>query len=362
MIVVEVVPKFKLAGAERMAESLICGLAELGVEVHAASLYDFESPITSGLRERAIPLQSFGKRDGLDLSIVGKLRRYFKAVRPDIVHTHLYAAKYAIPAAHASGVPVCLHTVHSIASEDLSGIDTVLQRWFYSHGWAVPVAISPEVKRTVSEEYGIPEDEVPMVLNGVARRTLPKRDVKSDSPFTFLHIGRFEPVKNHELLLDAFRIVHATHEDCRLVLVGKGPLLERVRLKVENLGLSKSVEIVGEVADVAPYLAEADVFVLPSEYEGLPITLVEALQAGVPCIASNVGGIPDIVHDGGNGLLVEPTLDAVAQAMARVLDDRALLSRLARNTLNADSPFTQEKMTCGYYQIMLEVTSDERMG
>lgn len=361
MIVVEVVPKFKLAGAERMAESLICGLVDLGVEVYAASLYDFESPITSRLRGHAVPVQSFGKRDGLDLSIVGKLRRYFKAVHPDIVHTHLYAAKYAIPAAHAAGVPACLHTVHNIASEDLSGIDTILQRWFYSHGWAVPVAISPEIKKTVSEEYGIPGDEVPMVLNGVARRTFPKSDAKSDNMFTFLHIGRFEYVKNHELLLDAFKRVHATHKDCRLVLVGKGPLLERIRRKVEDLELDKSVNIVGEVADVAPYLAEADVFVLPSEYEGLPITLIEALQAGLPCIASNVGGIPDIVQDGENGLLIEPKIDSVAQAMTRVLEDRGLLSKLARNALNVDSPFTQEKMSRAYYRIMQEVTSDERM-
>lgn len=343
-----------------MAESLIYGLVDQGVDVRVVSLYDFESSITIGLGERGITLRTFGKRDGLDFSLVGKLRRYFVEERPDAVHTHLYAAKYAIPAAHAAGVPVCLHTVHSIASEDLSGVDTMLQRWFYSHGWATPVAISPIVRRTVAEQYGMSEDEIPMVFNGVTRRTISRNRARGQKIFTFLHIGRFEPVKNHWLLLDAFREVHEAHEDCRLVLVGTGPLLENVRQRVGELGLTESVEIVGEVADVTPYLAEADAFVLPSEFEGLPITLVEALQAGVPCLASNVGGVPDIVHDGESGILFEPTTDAVAHAMARVIEDKELLSRLAQGTSSAALQFTQEEMTRGYLRVMRRMMLDGR--
>lgn len=362
MKVIEVVPRFKLAGAERMAESLIYGLAELGADVRAVSLYDFESSITEGLRERGIPLRSFGKRDGLDPSLVCKLYRFFSGENPDVVHTHLYAAKYAIPAAHAADVPVCLHTVHNIASEDLSGVDTVLQRWFYARGWATPVAISPTVKRTVCEKFGMSQDSVPMVLNGVSRRMPRRRGERKDGPFVFLHIGRFEPVKNHSLLLDAFERVHAAYGDCRLLMLGTGPLIEDMRHKVTELDLDDAVEIVGEVGDVAPFLAEADAFVLPSAYEGLPITLVEALQAGVPCLASNVGGVPDIVHDGENGLLFEPTVDAVAQAMNRVVSDRALLIRLASNAQGSSDSFTQERMSLGYFELMRGMVGDGHRG
>ena len=362
MKVIEVVPRFKLAGAERMAESLIYGLAELGVDVRPVSLYDFESPITEGLHERGIPVHSFGKRGGLDPSLVRKLYRYISGEEPDVVHTHLYAAKYAIPAAHAAGVPACLHTVHSIASEDLSGADTVLQRWFYARGWATPVAMSPRVKRTICEKFGMSQNSVPMVLNGVSRQMPLRRRERKGGPFVFLHIGRFEPVKNHSLLLEAFERVHETHVDCRLVMLGTGPLIEDMRRKAAELDLDGAVEIVGEVADVAPYLAKADAFVLPSAYEGLPITLVEALQAGVPCLASNVGGVPDIVHDGENGLLFEPTVDAVAQAMNRVVSDRALLSRFASIAQDSTSSFTQERMSLGYFKLMQEMVDDGHRG
>lgn len=354
--ILEVVPKFKLAGAERMAESLILGMHERGVDVEAVSLYDFDSSIVETLRDAGVPYHSLGKRPGLDLALPARLRGLFRRTRATVVHTHLYAAKYATPAAHMSTLcAACLHTAHSVAEQELSDADKKLQGVFYRRGWSVPVAITPQVRRTVCDVYGLAEGDVPMVYNGVTRRTPGEAEVaplRRPGLVTFLHIGRYEDVKNHGLLLDAFSEVHREMPSTRLVLLGKGELYGEVAAKVEALGLGGCVEQVGEVDDVAPYLAAADVFVLPSKFEGFPITLIEAMGAGLPCVCTAVGGVPDVVEDGGNGLLTEVDANAFARAMAAAASDGGLRGRMGACSRERAALYSQDAMVDGYLSLI----------
>lgn len=144
-----------------------------------------------------------------------------------------------------------------------------------------------------------------------------------------LFVGRLNPVKNVDLILDAVAILGDAAPD--VLIVGDGPEGDRLRRRAGELGLGGRVRFVGARPDVEAFLRAADLFVLPSVSEGVPLALLEAMASGLPVIATAVGGIRQLVQDGTTGLQVQSEdPKGLAQAMARVLDDRGLAERLGR--------------------------------
>ena len=116
--------------------------------------------------------------------------------------------------------------------------------------------------------------------------------------FHFLHVGRFAEQKNHVGMVKAFAEFHRTHPDADLTLVGSGELFDQVRDQIRSLGLEDVIHTPGQVDNIIELYSNYDAFLLPSHYEGMPITLIEAMASGMPIIASEVGGIPDMLrHD-----------------------------------------------------------------
>ena len=165
---------------------------------------------------------------------------------------------------------------------------------------------------------------------------------------TILHVGRFDVPKNHAGLLEAFRLLRETHPECRLRLVGDGDLRLRMEALAKEKGISDAVEFCGMQSNVYPYLHDADIFTLPSIYEGNPMTIIEAMGTGLPIVASRVGGIPDMIHDGESGILVEPEPRAVCDALARMVEDGALRRRLGENAKAQSRQFSAEHMAEDY--------------
>jgi N-acetyl-alpha-D-glucosaminyl L-malate synthase BshA len=142
-------------------------------------------------------------------------------------------------------------------------------------------------------------------------------------------VARLTPQKAHDVLLRAWPMVLSCCPDAHLVLVGGGPEETRLRRLAENLGIAERVYFAGEQQEVAPYLVVSDVFVLPSRAEGLGLALIEAMSAGLPCVASRVAGISELIEDGQNGLLVEPEdVAGLAEALLKLLEDRELAKKL----------------------------------
>ena len=119
-----------------------------------------------------------------------------------------------------------------------------------------------------------------------ARREIRKKYGIKDDDFVIGHVGRFYPQKNHEFLIDVFAKVRKQKMNAKLLLLGDGPLQDKMRQKVDSLGLTESVVFAGLQKDPAPFYSAMDVFVFPSLWEGLPLTLVEAQYAGLPCVVS----------------------------------------------------------------------------
>lgn len=353
MKIVQVIPYFCFGGGETMCENLTYALMCMGHQVTAVSLYGERTPISLRMEQAGVKLVYLDKKLGLDVSMIPKLVSVFRQERPDVVHTHLDVIKYAVPAAKLAGVRRCVHTVHNVADKEAEGrLQKLTNTFFYRLDWSTPVALSPQVQQTILPFYGLKQGQVPVIYNGIdLSRFRSKSDYSQENTVKLVHVGRFTPQKNHDRLLRAFAALCESHPQCRLTLVGDGELRQQVEELVETLHLNRAVTFAGAQADVRPYLERADIFVLPSDYEGIPMTIIEAMATGLPIVATAVGGVPDMLRQEESGLLVPPKAEAVTRACTRLVEDPALRERLGRNAQADTRRFSAECMAEAYVRV-----------
>ena len=354
MKIFQVIPCFAFGGAEIMCENMLYSLRAAGHEVAAVSLFDYHSPITERIESAGIKIYYMGKRPGPDLTMTGKLKRLFAAERPDAIHVHLNAVKYAVPAAHKNGIR-CVYTVHNLAQRDASGISREMNRHFFKKKMATPVALSEKIKISIAETYGLKESEIPTIFNGIdLSRCRAKSSYATGERVELLHVGRFFPQKNHRGLIDAFKIIKQARPETTLRLLGDGSLLEEIKAYAKEQCLEESVIFEGAKADVYPYLSSADIFMLPSLYEGMPITLIEAMGSGLPIVATAVGGVPDMLIDGQSARLTDCTPEAVAAAALELIGSEELRAKYGRAALCDSERFSAKIMAERYLEVYLQ--------
>jgi len=263
-----------------------------------------------------------------DLRAFASLASLMRRVRPDVVHTHTAkAGALGRVAAWLSGVPRVVHTFHGHVFTGYFGAATSgavvrVERALARRTDRV-VAVSEEVGRDLVDRFRVaPRDKLVVVpvglplaeflgcgtLRGALRREL---SLPADAPIAVFN-GRLVPVKEPHVALDAWRLVRREIPTATLVVIGDGDVAPSLRARRED-----GVVFLGWRRDVATVLADADVALLTSRNEGTPVALVEAAAAGVPAVATRVGGVPSVVVDGETGLLA-PAGDAPAIAAAVV--------------------------------------------
>ena len=355
MKILQVIPYFCFGGAETMCENLTYALTKLGHDVTVVSLYDEQTPIARRMETAGVKIRYLDKKLGLDISMVPKLMKIMRQEKPDVVHTHLDVIKYAVAAAKLCGIRRCIHTVHNVAHEEAEGrVQKIINTIYFKLGWSVPVALSPEVCNTIVSFYDLKQEKVPMIYNGVdLGKCCPKETYALAEPANLLHIGRFNNQKNHKGLLEAFAQVAAAYPDCCLNLIGDGELLEETEQHANALGLREKINFLGNQTNVYPFLHKADLFLLPSRFEGMPMTIIEAMGTGLPIVASKVGGVPDMLEDGKSGMLVSCEPESVAQAVLQLLNQQDLRETLGNNALRDSNIFGADHMArcyCDLYQ------------
>jgi glycosyltransferase involved in cell wall biosynthesis len=327
----EVLATLKRAGAETMVASLVGGLDRRQFEPAVVSLYDaFPDGLEAELEQAGVPVWHLGKLPGFDIRVYARLARVIREFQPDLVHTHSYVMRYTLPVWRGRAV----HTVHNLARYEVDRIG----RMIHSLGWRrgiVPVAVSNAVGSSFTELYGLaPAATIP---NGIdlSRYALSDRlrdqwraaHGFSDDALLVVSVGRLEPQKNPLLLARAF--ADAAIAEAHLLLAGDG----RLRHELERC---PNVHVLGVRTDIPQVLAAADLFALASDWEGFPIAIVEALAAGLPVVASAVGGVPEIVKDGTTGILVRardaPAFAAALRALGRDAALRRTMSQAARQS------------------------------
>jgi glycosyltransferase involved in cell wall biosynthesis len=313
------------------AERLLVGTARLldrsRFDVEVAYLLPHKDAFVDELRDLDVPVHLLTAPRPWSVGWLTRLRHLVREREIDLVHTHMpLTAAWARMALPRRSGPVFVHTEHNLWDRYRRAT-----RWANARTWrrnAAVVAVSQGVADSIRRD----DVAVHVVPHGIHLDTFaaaPGTPAPHPVPVVG-SVGNFTAKKDHATLLLAFAKVHATHPDARLVLVGIGPLEDALRRQVDELDLSDAVTFLGRRDDVEAILPGFDVFVLSSRYEGLPIALLEAMAAGVPPVATRVGGIPEVLTHEEDGLLVPPgDPDALAQALSRVLGDGVLHARLA---------------------------------
>ncbi|WP_296951519.1 TIGR03088 family PEP-CTERM/XrtA system glycosyltransferase [uncultured Massilia sp.] len=284
-----------------------------------------------------VALHALGKPPGLGLSTHLGFWRLMRRLRPAVLHTYnLAALEYAFTATLA-GVPVRVHAEHGRDAADPHGLNP---KHNFLRRRLVPfvdrfIPVSEDLRRWLADVVRIPQAKTLFIKNGVdTDKFAPGGAPAADAPWAAGDIvigtvARVQDVKNHRVLVEAFARLRAARPDLaprlKLAIVGDGPLLPAVREQVAALGLRDSVWLPGARADIAALLHGFAVFALPSLAEGTPVSMLEAMACGLPVVASNVGGIPEVVDEGVQGLLV-PAGDVgrLAAALERHAGDAAL--------------------------------------
>ena len=317
MKIIMVIPTLELAGAEKMCEALSIYLNKTN-EVIVISLYNIRTSITDELKKYGIKVIFLNKKRGFDFSTIISLRKVLVVEKPDVIHTHLDSLKYVAFATVFLKVPVMIHTIHNIANKEASGITQLLYKICFKYRNVIPVALSPEIKSSISIYYGIKYKRIPMIFNGIDLDKCIKKQSYENKKIIFTHVGRFSLQKNHRLLIDAYKKISEEFHDTELWLIGDGELVEQIKTRVFKYNLENKVVFWGLRDDVLKLLNKSDVFVLPSKYEGVPISIIEAMGTGLPVIATDTGGVKSMVKDNINGLLINCDTNELYIAMKKM--------------------------------------------
>ena len=353
MKILQIIPFFCFGGAEIMCENLTYALKDLGHEVVAVSLMTDHTPLTERMEASGIRIEYLDKKFGLDLSMFPKLVKLIRKENPDVVHTHLSVIKYVGLAAKLAGVKKHVHTVHSVAYEEAEGrLQKISNKFYFGQGWSVPVALSPEVHKTIVDFYGLAPERVPTIYNGVdLSRCISKETYETGETVNILHVGRFDTPKNHPGLLRAFQTVLKELPQCHLHLVGDGEPRQEMEALAAELGIAHAVTFHGMQSNVYPYLHDADLFVLPSLYEGIPMTIIEAMGTGLPVAAAKVGGIPGLLDQGNCGMLIDNDDASIANAIKTLVLDQNLRRTLGEKGRARSIFFSSRSMAEQYCEI-----------
>ncbi len=332
MRILHVIDTLDFGGAEKVVVSLANGAADSHeVSVCAVTRLGVLANELDGRVERL----SLGRRDGVALGIPWQLARRIDAGRFDVVHGHNWSVflETAI-AASLSRVGCALHTIHgkypASAEGHLNGAKRALRLRLerrVSQRFDRIVCVSEAIREYVPLTVGIRSDRLTTIHNGIADSapsTHPDRE-----ELTFVTVGRLDAVKNHAMMLRAFARLPAKSRPMRLLIAGDGPERTRLEQMSLELGIEQQVTFLGFRERVDSVLAEADVFLLSSRYEGISIALLEAMRAGLPSVATRVGGIAETILEGRTGYMVETEdVEGFAQAMTRLADSRELRHQL----------------------------------
>ena len=330
MVVAHVLSSLQIGGGERMALELAAGQVGAGNDVMVVSLAPPpDGPLVDAFRARGVGVERVAKRAGFDVTLPLRLAALFRRRRVGVVHTHnRQPLIYGALAGKLAGAKV-VHTRHG------PGRGTRREQWLRRVAGAMLdayVAVSPALAALAREIHDCGDGKIQVIENGIdvgafggaaGERAAARAElgIPADA-WVVGSVGRFAVEKNYPLLVRA--AAPLLGPDARLVLVGDGGEAGAIRAEVAARGVAPFASLPGVRHDVPRCLAALDAFALSSRLEGLPLCALEAMAAGLPVVATAVGGLPALIEDGVTGFLV-PSDDeaALGRALAALRADPA---------------------------------------
>jgi glycosyltransferase involved in cell wall biosynthesis/cellulose synthase/poly-beta-1,6-N-acetylglucosamine synthase-like glycosyltransferase len=345
--VVHLVNALEIGGLEMVVANLARQIRRR-FQLHVICLEGL-GPIASRLAYAGVPVECIGHPQTSVARSVIDLRRRLKALRPDVVHTHNEKAhiRGALATLGWSAPPALVHTRHGRSRVTGWAARLANRVAVWRSGYIVSVS---EDASAIPRLEGAGPKRVRVIRNGVDVDTREGSRYQAGGRMRAVAVGRLTPVKDFHTMLRATRIVADTHADFHLDVVGDGPSRPGLEALRRDLRLERHVTFHGAADDVRGFLAAATLFVQSSLSEGISLTLLEAMAAGLPIVATRVGGTPEVVEQGLTGILVAPQdPEGLARSMLTVLNARGLAESMSRSARHrALTSFSLRQMTASY--------------
>ncbi|MGC9158979.1 MAG: glycosyltransferase family 4 protein [Terracidiphilus sp.] len=360
MKIAHVVDSMEIGGAETLVAQM-CSLQRR--QGNDPSVYAIAAlgPLGERMRREGFAVQAHVARHLRDA--LPNFYRIFRTARPDVVHLHNPTpAIYAAPAARAAGVPSIVSTRHSLVAPPRRLVTEVKYAVAATCcDWIV--GICEQTVSNLKSLHSVPAGKIVRVYNGAAPLQRAGRERwPQKTGFTLVYVGRLEPVKNHALLLNAFGAARAALPGLRLWMVGDGSERKNLENLAQRLGIGAEVTFWGQQLDVAPFFSAADVFIMSSRSEGLPISLLQAFSLGLPVIVTDVGGMAEVVRLAEAGVPVAVAdLTEMSAAILRLATNEAERARFSANAERAfQERFTLQAMNDAYMNLYCSARRDRR--
>lgn len=345
-IIVHIIPSLEIGGAEMMLEGLVLEQSKNHV-VFIISLYNYNTDISNRIINNNIKVIFLNKKHGIDLKLLFSLRKVLKSIKPNIIHTHLYALNHLLLSLFFRRKSI-FHTLHTTVDKEFGLFNRLFISLFYRLKIVNPIVISNQIQQSFIKLYRF-KTPPPIIWNGVELNKIPsKENYKVNSVIKIVHIGNFKEAKNHVNLINKFYELIKINPNYELNLIGTGELLPVIQKLVFDLKLKSNVVFLGQRNDVRSILKEFDIFVLPSLWEGMPISIIEAMAAGLPIICSRVGGIPDMIDSGENGILIDSDLNQFINTIVYISSNQMTRELLGLNAKKKSIMFSSENMAEKY--------------
>ena len=369
-----VVSHLKGGGKEQVVVSLADFLAERGFCPVTICLTT-SGPLGDRIRRRGLKVIVMNKPPGKDLGLPFRLAKILKREGVDIVHSNNWGTMVECAvAAKLAGIQSVVHTQHGMdyglnasRSQPRDHLWTLVKR-LVSRWFTRIVAVSHEVLEMVVKEWHVPSERVTVIHNGISlnskavgheeRTEMRRRLGLSKTNFVIGSVGFFRPVKDFPALVEAMAIVVRHAPQARLVLLGEGPSRRDIETAINRLDLQPFIHLLGWRQDVDNLLPLMDLFVLCSRSEGISLSILEAMAAGLPVVATRVGGNPAIIQEMETGILVPPRSPTeTARVILSLVGDPFRASVMGqRGRERVQTHFSLGQMARAYEKLYAEIT------
>jgi len=347
------IPTIGSGGAEKMVIDLAAGIDRARYDVTLFSLYD-ESKANpervSYAKKHGVEIRYLNKNSGFDVKLLFRIAKIIKTEKPDVLHSHLASFQY-ISVLSWLLKKKHVHTMHSVGGKEHKIYEYLLKQ-SYRNPQFIMVALSSRIHDELNEMYPKLNERLVTIFNGVDVKHFEsqKQNMNSDI-IELICVANLTPVKNHEMLIKSFSdVVKNSDRLFHLTLVGDGTLRSELEQTTKEYGLENMITFAGSVPDPSSLLKTSDVFVMASHYEGMPLSVAEAMAAGLPIVAPQVGGLNEMVK--GNGILYEvDNQQALTEAITEIIMDEELWNQYHKESVRQATMFDLSEMVGKYEKL-----------
>lgn len=312
------------------------------------------------------------RRSGFDWNCVQRLRAFCSRQNATVIHAHQYTPfAYAIATRIYGRRPPVLFTEHGRFYPDYPSLKRKIFNRFMSDKRDQFVAVGNSVRQALVRNEGLRNNRIDVIYNGVDfeepcgeadSRSKVRKELGYDDDFVVAMVARFDTIKDHTTAIRAIVIAIQQNPRLQLLLIGDGPQRESIEKQVVEHRLENNIRMLGSRSDVARLLGAADVLLLTSVSEGIPMTIIEAMRARVPVVATAVGGVPEIIQHRMTGMLAEAKDAAgIAAAIVELARDDELRRSLTEAAFSrAKIQFSEKSMIRQYDEILSDMSRNSR--